>query len=172
MQDGDRSVGRTLVRSVDAIAYTIVVIATSVMVIATGLQVVFRFIVAHPLYWSEEVSRYAFVWAVFVGSAITVKGKAHIAVDYLVGFFPQRVQKALHYIVPGIVAIFLVTVISQSFRVVRVNMRQTSPAIGIPMGYIYLAIPVGCALMLFYTIINTLHTDATSADTDDRSGGM
>ena len=159
-------------KGVDVIAYAIVVVATTVMVVTTGLQVVFRVIVAHPLYWSEEVSRYAFVWAVFIGSAITVKGQAHIAVDYLVGFFPQRIRTVLQYVVPTIVAIFLVTVISQSFRVVRVNMRQTSPAIGIPMGYVYLAIPVGCALMLFYTIINTLNVDAASLDVDNRSGGM
>lgn len=172
MERENESVIRLLVKGIDVIAYTIVVVATTVMVVVTGLQVVFRFIVAHPLYWSEEVSRYAFVWTVFVGSAITVKGRAHIAVDYLVGFFPQRVRTVLQYVVPGIVAIFLVTVISQSFRVVRVNMRQTSPAIGIPMGYIYLAIPVGCALMLFYTIINTFNFDAISADDQARSGGM
>ena len=73
-----------IVQVMDWAGYLLLVIFSMIMVGATFLQVIFRYFFNHPLFWSEELSRYCFVWIVFVGAAIAVKHGAHIGVDYFV----------------------------------------------------------------------------------------
>ena len=40
------------------------------MVLVTLAQVIFRYVLAAPLPWSEELARYCFVWIVFLGGAV------------------------------------------------------------------------------------------------------
>ncbi|WP_269316610.1 TRAP transporter small permease [Succinivibrio dextrinosolvens] len=40
---------------------------------------------------------------------------------------------------------------------------QTSPAMQLPMSYVYVVIPFGCAVMLIYVIINLIKTLQTPA---------
>lgn len=139
-----------VVQVIDRIGYTILVLSTSLMIISTFSQVIFRYFFNHPLYWSEEVSRYSFVWIVFVGAAIAVKQGAHIGVDYFVKKLSFRFKALLALSINCGIIVFLILVIFQSILVVKVNMSQFSPAIRIPMGIVYLAIPVGFTMMMAY----------------------
>ncbi|MEJ2134846.1 MAG: TRAP transporter small permease subunit [Desulfofustis sp.] len=65
--------GTLIVRALDGFAYLLLVGSTLVMVISILLQVFFRYVMNAPLYWSEEIARYAFVWLVFIGAAIAPK---------------------------------------------------------------------------------------------------
>lgn len=141
------------IKIMDWISYALLIVFSSAMVISTFLQVIFRYLLNHPLFWSEELSRYCFVWIVFVGAAIATKQGAHIGVDYLVKKLPSRFKNYLRIAINILIISFLVIIIIQSILVVIVNMSQYSPAIRIPMGLIYLAIPVGLSLMLGYIII-------------------
>jgi len=141
------------IKIMDWISYALLIVFSSAMVISTFLQVIFRYLFNHPLFWSEELSRYCFVWIVFVGAAIAMKQGAHIGVDYFVMKLPSRFKNFLRIVINILIISFLVIIIKQSIFVVIVNMSQYSPAIRIPMGLIYLAIPVGLSLMLGYVII-------------------
>ncbi len=141
-----------IVQVMDWIGYLLLVVFSIIMVVATFLQVIFRYFY-HPLFWSEELSRYCFVWIVFVGAAITLKHGSHIGVDYFVKYLPSRFKTVLALLINCGIAVFLILVIFQSILVVMVNMTQHSPAMRIPMGLVYLAIPVGFTMMLGYTIV-------------------
>jgi len=141
------------IKIMDWISYALLIIFSSAMIISTFLQVIFRYLFNSPLFWSEELSRYCFVWIVFVGAAIAMKRGAHIGVDYFEMKLPSRFKNYLKIAINILIISFLVIIIYQSILVVIVNMSQHSPAIRIPMGLIYLAIPVGLSLMLGYIII-------------------
>jgi TRAP-type C4-dicarboxylate transport system permease small subunit len=73
--------------------------------------------------------------------------------------------------VKALMAIFLVVVIINAIPVIGKNMSQLSPAIGIPMGIVYLAIPIGAAIMLIYTLddlIELIHPRVASGTTGGR----
>ena len=145
-----------IVRFMDWVGYFLLVIFSIIMVVATFLQVIFRYFFNQPLFWSEEVSRYCFVWIVFVGAAIALKHGSHIGVDYFVKYLPFRFKTVLALLINCGIAVFLILVIFQSILVVQVNMSQYSPAIRIPMGLVYLAIPVGFTMMLGYLVVLSL----------------
>jgi len=140
------------IKIMDWISYTLLIVSSSTMLISTFLQVIFRYLFNHPLFWSEELSRYSFVWLVFIGAAVAMKRGVHIGVDYFVNNLPLKLKNYLKILISVLELFFLLTVINRSILVVRVNMSQHSPALRIPMGLVYLAIPVGFSLMVGYII--------------------
>lgn len=52
-----------------------------VMTVMIFMQVVYRYVLADSLSWSEELARYMFIWSVAMGSALALKTRSHIGVE-------------------------------------------------------------------------------------------
>lgn len=126
--------------------YAIIAISV-VMVIVTLAQVVFRYVIAAPLPWSEELARYCFVWIVFLGGAIGLSRGIHLGVDLFVNTLPDRLRRGLDALINALIAGFAATVIYASYPVINMNMFQRSPALGVQMSWIYIAIPISMGLI-------------------------
>lgn len=130
-------------------AAKISVIAISVvMIVVTLAQVIFRYLIKSPLPWSEELARYCFVWIVFLGGAIGLSRGVHLGVDLLVSRLPERLRTSLDVLTNAMIATFAGAVTWASLPVISMNMLQRSPALGVPMAWIYLAIPVSMVLII------------------------
>lgn len=130
-----------------AIAKASVIVISVIMVTVTLAQVIFRYVIAAPLPWSEELARYCFVWIVFLGGAIGLSRGIHLGVDLLVNMLPVPLRRGLDALTSLLIAGFAATVIYASYPVLNMNMFQTSPALGIQMTWIYAAIPVSMVLI-------------------------
>jgi len=125
------------------------VIAISVlMVVVTLAQVIFRYVIEAPLPWSEELARYCFVWIVFLGGAIGLSRGVHLGVDLFVNQLPKRLRTGLAVLTNAMIACFASAVIYASVPVINMNMLQRSPALGVQMSWIYIAIPVSMGLII------------------------
>jgi TRAP-type C4-dicarboxylate transport system permease small subunit len=117
------------------------------------LQVIARYAFGHPITWTEELSRYMFVWVVFVGAGVAERDRAHITLDFIV----SRLSPGVNYwlgLANGVlcIAMVLILFVWYGWSLTLVSMRQQSPFGGPPVGFATLAIPVGGLLM----VINTL----------------
>jgi TRAP-type transport system small permease protein len=130
-----------------AVAKALIIVISVVMIVVTLAQVVFRYVVAAPLPWSEELARYCFVWIVFLGGAVGLSRGIHLGVDLFVNTLPVRLRRRLDALTSTLIAGFAVTVIYASLPVLNMNMFQRSPALGVQMSYIYVAIPVSMGLI-------------------------
>lgn len=122
------------------------------MTVVTFGQVFFRFVIVHSLPWSEEFSRYALVWASFLGASIALKRGLHIGVEAFVSKLPKEKRRLIYLMTLAVMIIFLFVVIIKGFQMASFNMRQSSPAMRIPMGFPYLAIPVGSLIMALHLL--------------------
>ena len=129
------------------VAKASVIVISVVMVLVTLAQVIFRYVIASPLPWSEELARYCFVWIVFLGGAIGLSRGIHLGVDLFVNRLPARTRRGVDALTYALIAAFAATVIYASYPVLNMNMFQRSPALGVQMAYIYLAIPVSMGLI-------------------------
>lgn len=118
------------------------------MVIIVFTQVIFRFFIQQPLSWSEEVARYVFVGIIWMGAAVVVRENGHPGMDLLTRSLPAAWQCAIQIFVNLLVAATLGTVVITGFHLVSANMTQPSPAMELPMGIPYAAIPLSAAIML------------------------
>lgn len=101
------------------------------------------------LTWTEEVARYFMVWTVFVGAALGARLSVHVGIEAVVTMFPARVTRAAYFFSGLVSMIFCLFVCYFGLKMVGsiAEMGQTSPAMEIPMTWVYAAVPVGCFLM-------------------------
>jgi|LSQX01.1.fsa_nt_gb TRAP-type C4-dicarboxylate transport system permease small subunit len=128
-----------------------------VMVISSSLQIIFRFVLNIPLPWSEELSRFAFVWSTTLGISIFMRGRKHSSVDILETILPPKYKKVLLALTDILCELFFIVMIIGGIRMVNVTMNQISPALSVPMGTMYLSIPLSAAIMMFMSAENFLN---------------
>ena len=68
---------------------------TALFFVLICAQVVSRYLLAYSITWSEEVSRYAFVWATFLGAGAVAGMQEHYAVTVIDAVLPQWARTAL-----------------------------------------------------------------------------
>jgi TRAP-type C4-dicarboxylate transport system permease small subunit len=122
------------------------------MTTVTFAQVFFRFVIVHSLPWSEEFSRYSLVWVSFLGASIALKRGLHIGVQAFVTKLSQEGRRLIYLITLVMITFFLIVVITKGFQMASFNMRQSSPAMRIPMGFPYLAVPIGSLIMVIHLL--------------------
>ncbi len=147
-------------RILDKVLAWLVAAGYAVIVVVGFAQVVFRYALATSLSWSEELVRYVFVWSVFLTAAIVFNRNGHIAIDFMVDFYPPRLRQAARAVSSGcaLVAVAIVFVLGVQLILSPSIWFQKSPAMEIPMAIPYASIPVGCALMLVNIVRSTWRT--------------
>lgn len=144
-------------------AFSVIVISV-VMVLVTLAQVIFRYIIAAPLPWSEEMARYCFVWIVFLGGAIGLSRGIHLGVDIFVNLLPDRLRVGLDVFSNVLIACFAAAVVYASYPVISMNMMQRSPALSVQMSWIYIAIPISMCLIFLICVERVVNTIRASQD--------
>ena len=119
----------------------------AIMAGAVFLQVMLRY-VGRGIDGLDEVPRYLFVWLVMLGAAAAMHRGEHTLLGYFRDRFGRR-GRALAIIVANAAGIALfVYFIKLSFILVPNAHLQTSAGLGLPLGYVYAAVPVGAALII------------------------
>jgi len=124
-------------------------IALSLIVIIMFLQVIMRYVFKASLAWSDEFSRYCFVWLTFMGMSYAIKNRCHIRIDILEAFIPV-LKKPFEYIGDLFFLAFAIYMLKPALTTLNLlwNTRQTSPAMEFPMFYVYMSLFLGFILIL------------------------
>lgn len=125
----------------------LLVILTSAMVASIFFQIIMR-LFGSSLGWSEEFARYCFIWLIYIGISYGVKKQRHLKVDVVLLFLKERGKLLLNIIVSFIFLLFALVFMFYGGKIAiqLLIWGQASPAMGIPMGLVYLATPVGLGL--------------------------
>ena len=142
------------------------ILILAAMALVVFLQVLFRYVLHLPLFWTEEFARYCLVWASLLGAGIALKRHQHIAVTFFLERFPRKLSGALSILANISVILILGVMTWGGFQLVLITKAQISPALRIPMAVPYLALPIGSAVMLFHVICFLMHRPKGSADED------
>lgn len=126
-------------------------ICAALMASACGLvfaNVVLRYGFGASLAWAEEAARYLVIWLSFLGAGLALREGAHIAVEALPDALPGGPARALRLLVVLLVGASLAAVLWLGWQYAQFAWGQRSPVMRLSAGAVYLAVPVGCALML------------------------
>ena len=135
-------------RTVDAVCSSMCLGLTVISFAA----VICRYVFNNSLTWSEELTRYMFIWVVFLGAAIGVRERTHIAVDIFAGRIGPRGDATLTWIERLATLAFAGFVAIPGWTFVVFGMGNRSSAMEIPMGFVYAAPVVGCLLIAVYVL--------------------
>jgi TRAP-type C4-dicarboxylate transport system permease small subunit len=141
------------VRLVNGVLGTLTVLVFTILVICVVWQVVSRFILGTPSTTTDEIARFLFMWVAFVGAAYTLGLKRHLAIDIVPLILEGPIVRIIRVLVLLIVAAFAGVVMvygGLELMFKTLESGQMTPALRLPMGYVYGAIPFSGAMMLFY----------------------
>jgi TRAP-type C4-dicarboxylate transport system permease small subunit len=111
-----------------------------------------------PLGWSEELARFAFVWVSFIGASALMRVKEHINVTVFIDFMPARLRAACVLTANLCAMICVYFFLIGGIELTRNEWGQLAPALQIPMGWVYIAIPVTAALMGAWVLLQTIES--------------
>lgn len=145
---------------VDYIENTLVTVLILTATVVAVVQVIARYVFNNSLYWSEELILYSLISMSFLTASMGVRHSAHISVEALYAFVGPRTVRALQLFGGILGIVFAATLMHLGWRlfVSTTEMGQLSPAMQVPVGYIYLTIPVAGASMLlrYLSVISKL----------------
>ncbi|MDO4548762.1 MAG: TRAP transporter small permease [Clostridia bacterium] len=138
-----------------AVTRILLIILMIIMVISMFIQVLTRWL-GISVAWTEEMTRFACIWLIFLGSSFLSDYDGHINVTILDSVLKKN-PKALRIlsVVRKLIFIAFSLIIGKvGIDASAMVMRQTSPNMGIPMNFMYICIPIGAFLTALYLIIN------------------
>jgi TRAP-type C4-dicarboxylate transport system permease small subunit len=127
-------------------------VAMIILVSITLWQVTCRFILYIPVQWSEEVVRMAFVWLIFLGSAMACKEGTHLVLDVVSQSLNPKNRLRLQTVVLAAMLVIEALLFYASAQYVLRSFGKTLVTLPIPSNWMYMAGPVSVALMFFFTI--------------------
>ena len=138
---------------VHRILLPIIFILAALMFLSVIAQVIFRYILAAPLPWSEELARYLMIWVACLAGSEAYRMKSHVGIDFVARLLPVTPRKWVSQIAHLSVFILMTVIIYQGLKLTWMLMDQESPALEIPMGWPYMAVPVGAAFIAVHALI-------------------
>ncbi len=108
-------------------------------------QVIMRYIFNSPFSWAEELCRYFFIATVAFASAYCVRNDILLRVDIIVNFFPHVIQRFFKYVMWVIMIGTYFILGAGGIPVVQSahTTKQVSPAVQVPMWWLYLLMDIG-----------------------------
>ena len=114
----------------------------AVLIVPVTLQIVSRYTALIPSWiWTEELSRFLFIWMVMLGAMIGIREHTHFEVDV----WPELAPKAaalLRIVSHLFVLVFALVFVWWGIEFVRFGWNQLSELAELPMPYIFLAWPI------------------------------
>jgi TRAP-type C4-dicarboxylate transport system permease small subunit len=133
----------------EKLATWLTIISVGVMALAVFAQVVMRYFFQNPLVWGDELAKYSLAFMTFIGASVALRKGELACMDLLVVKFPPSVQKGITVGVMVLNLALIVFLLLCSINLIGQNsvLTQLSPAMEIPMQYVYACMPIGLFLM-------------------------
>jgi TRAP-type C4-dicarboxylate transport system permease small subunit len=129
-----------------------VIALMATMAVLVFVNVVSRYVFNYSIIWVEELTRYMMVWVGFIGSGLVLRYGAHIAVDAFQDLLPKRAAQVLRAVIVLVLATAFGAMTWLGFQYVNFAWDQETPVLNWNFGIVYLAIPIGSALMLVHLL--------------------
>jgi TRAP-type C4-dicarboxylate transport system permease small subunit len=133
----------------------------AIMTGAVFVQVVLRFLGRAGFDGLDEVPRYLFVWLVMIGAAAAMQRGEHTVLDYFINRLGTRTRAAVIALTNAVAIALFVYLIKLSLVLVPNAQFQSSPGLQLPLGYVYVAIPIGSALLVLPMVRNVFRALST-----------
>ncbi|MGO2579104.1 MAG: TRAP transporter small permease [Halomonas sp.] len=145
----------------------IIVTCLAVMVFMVFSNVVLRYAFNSGWPVSEELSRWAFVWMVFLGSILVLYDRAHLGVDVVVQALRPRVKKACLLLATLLMLYVTWLILLGSIKQTQLNLGSIAPASGLSQGWFFgvgVVFAISSGFVLLYQLYQLIRTPANKID--------
>jgi TRAP-type transport system small permease protein len=116
------------------------------------LQVFFRDVLRISVSWTDETTRYFFIWAIFLGSALAQRTREHIRITVLVDRFRPRLRRFFNTVIDIFSILISMVLLIGCIKMMITTYGVLTSTIPISFTYIYLALALGITMMVILLI--------------------
>ncbi|MBW6497171.1 MAG: TRAP transporter small permease [Bacteroidales bacterium] len=130
-----------------------------VLVLNVLWQVASRFIVGHPSSFTDELAGYLLIWVGLLGAAYVSGKREHLAIDLISRKLSEKNQRKLQIFINVLIVCFAIVVLiigGSNLVYITFYLNQISSALQIPVGYVYLVIPISGIFIIYYAVADII----------------
>ena len=133
----------------------LVVLIFVVVAVVVNLQVIFRYVINNPLSWSIELASYLMIYGVLFGGGLALIRSEYTNVEFVRRSTPLLVQWLFDLLTHLLILCFLLVATVKTEELVRQARLTTiaSPALDIPMEYVYRLYQIGLGFLAFFAVV-------------------
>ncbi len=145
-----------LVRSIlDRIVEAASIVIFAAMVLLVAFQVFTRYVLNQPAAFTDTLTRYLFVWLVLITATYAFGKREHMCITFIKDKLPKRQIHMIDMAIEVINLVFSAAVmVFGGIRISSMQMVQLDSVLKIPMGVIYLIIPITGVGIVLYSLCN------------------
>ena len=142
-----------------------------IMTVLVTWQVITRFVFNAPSTITEALAKYLFLWLVMVASAYVVGKRDHMNLQIVLHKLSRLNQIRFGIVSEAVIFVFVLAVLGYGGGYIALNaMNQMDSALPVPVGVVYLALPVGGLLAAVYSLCNLC--DFVKLYKQEKAGGV
>ncbi len=153
-------------KTIDKILEIFLIFILSILVLDVVWQVASRYLLASPSKYTDEIAGFLLMWVSLLGAAYVTGKNQHMAINLFERKLKGKSKQRLRLIINVLIILFAVFVflIGGSWLVyTRFHLGQISSSLALPLGYVYLVLPISGLFITYYSIDNTI-TELTSKE--------
>ncbi len=151
----------TIRKKTDKILEYVLIFFMSILVIDVLWQVTSRYILSSPSSFTDELAGFLLIWVGLLGAAYVAGKNEHLAIDLLIQKSGPKRKKRLEVSISLFIVLFglFVMVIGGGWLVyTRFLLNVRSAAMELPLGMVYIVVPVSGLLIVYYNTDNLIKT--------------
>ena len=142
---------------VDKALEWVLVFLLSILVLDVLWQVASRYVLSSPSSYTDELAGYLLIWVGLLGAAYVAGKREHLAIDILIQRSSPKRKLRLEIVISILVILFSVSVLIIGgvwLVYTRFYLSVKSAALGMPLGFVYLVLPLSGLLIAYFDIEN------------------
>lgn len=141
-----------LAAGLDRLACVVCITLFAAILVTMILQVTFRYALGSPLVWTEELARYLFIWACYLGAPVALRRGNHIRILFLFDRLPRPLGVPLALGCEALAVVFFLVLGYQGAVLAVRSHTVEAITLPIPWSLIYAAVPLSALLMILTTL--------------------
>jgi TRAP-type C4-dicarboxylate transport system permease small subunit len=145
--------------TIDRILGNILAVLMGAMTLDVLWQVFSRYLLKSPSSFTDELARFLLIWIGVLGAAYVAGQNRHLAIDLLPSRLTGEKKRKLKIFISALIAVFaLAVMVLGGSRLVYLTLYlgQKSSALQVPLGYVYLIVPLSGLLVTYYKVDNIM----------------
>lgn len=119
-------------------------------------SVILRYVFHLTFVWAEAAITMLFIGTTYFGAVLGVREDEHISVNYFVERFPESMQRYVQSLGMLVIIIVQVFIFTTSLTWIKKVGKTVDVALNVPMGYLYLMVPISAVLIILYAIVKII----------------
>jgi len=156
---------------IDQATQVVLMVVLAAIFLLMITQVLLRYVIHSPVFWIEEAAAFLLPVLAVWGSAVCLRHRAHIAVDFFAALMPTFLQRMIAALIYALIFYFALNITQAGFTLVELNRNEMATSGAFSLYWPRMSVVVGGVLLMVQTavlVLREMFVDTTAGDRDGR----